>query len=219
MNEQIAKRSLSLLLVMILMKSVMALPARSHGYLAGPPVQDQARIPMDGANDEWSAPVEVRRRHLKIASYRARLSGDVLLVEITHEPGWHTYALDNLERAKKKAGEPPLGIEKSTRIEISGGLKTAGKWRQSPPKDLSQPEIKWFTWGFEGAALFAVKVQRSGDAKEAVITINGQACKATTCAMIDDLKIRLPLESGGLRKTSFDLASLIEEGDLTDVRD
>jgi hypothetical protein len=217
MNEQIAKRSLSLLLVMILMGSVMVLPARSYESFAGS--QNQARLPENDANDGWSAPVEVRRRHLKVASCRARLTGDVLLVEITHEPGWHTYALDNLERAKKKAGEPPLGIEKSTRIEISGGLKAVGKWRQSPPKDLSQPEIKWFTWGFEGTALFAVKVQQSGDGKEAVITINGQACKATTCAMIDDLEIRLQLESGGMGKESFDLASLIEEGDLTDVRD
>jgi hypothetical protein len=153
-----------------------------------------------------------------VASYRAQLAGDVLLIEVTHEPGWHTYALDNLERAKKRAGEPPLGIEKSTQIEVSGGLKVAGKWRQSPPKDLSQPEIKWFTWGFEGTALFAVKVARSGEAKESLITISGQACKATTCAMVDDLEIRLPLDSGSLGKTSFDLASLVEEGDLMDVR-
>jgi hypothetical protein len=167
----------------------------------------------------WTPPVAAMRRTLKVASYRARLTGDGLLIEVTHEPGWHTYALDNLERARKKAGEPPLGIEKSTRIEVSGGLKVAGKWRQSPPKDLSQPEIKWFTWGFEGTALFAIKVQRSGEVKEALITINGQACKATTCAMIDELEIRLPFDSGSLEQKSFDLASLIEEGDLTDVRE
>jgi DsbC/DsbD-like thiol-disulfide interchange protein len=169
--------------------------------------------------DAWTRTVAATRRTLKVASYRAQLAGDVLLIEVTHEPGWHTYALDNLERAKKRAGEPPLGIEKSTRIEVSGGLNVAGKWRQSLPKDLSQPEIKWFTWGFEGTALFAVKVQRSGEAKEALITINGQACKATTCAMIDDLEIRLSLDSGNLGKTPFDLASLVEEGDLTDVRE
>jgi DsbC/DsbD-like thiol-disulfide interchange protein len=172
-----------------------------------------------GQQDAWTPPVAAMRKTLKVASYRAQLAGDVLLIEVTHEPGWHTYALDNLERAKKKAGEPPLGIEKSTQIEISGGLKVAGKWRQSHPKDLSQPEIKWFTWGFEGTALFAVKVERSGDTKESLIAINGQACKATTCAMIDDLEIRLPLDSGNPGKTSFDLASLIEEGDLTDVRE
>jgi Disulphide bond corrector protein DsbC len=169
--------------------------------------------------EAWTPTVAAMRRTLKVASFRARLAGDVLLIEVTHEPGWHTYALDNLERAKKKAGEPPLGIEKSTQIKISGGLKVAGRWRQSPPKDLSQPEIKWFTWGFEGTALYAVKVERSGDAKEALITINGQACKATTCAMIDDLEIRLPLDSGSLEQNSFDLASLVEEGDLTDVRE
>jgi hypothetical protein len=161
----------------------------------------------------WTPPVAAMRRTLKVASYRARLAGDALLIEVTHEPGWHTYALDNLERARKRAGEPPLGIERSTRIEVSSGLRVAGRWRQSPPKDLSQPEIKWFTWGFEGTALFAVKVERIGDSKESLITISGQACKATTCAMIGDLEIRLPLDSGGLEKSSFDLASLIEEGD------
>jgi hypothetical protein len=169
--------------------------------------------------DVWTPPVAAMRRTLKVASYRARLAGDVLVIEATHEPGWHTYALDNLERAKKRAGEPPLGIEKSTQIEVDGGLKVAGRWRQSPPKNLSQPEIKWFTWGFEGTALFAVKVERSGVGKEAVIRINGQACKATTCALIDDLEIRLPLDSGSLGSASFDLAALIEEGDLADVRE
>ncbi|MBO0861541.1 MAG: hypothetical protein J2P21_24235 [Chloracidobacterium sp.] len=215
MNDRQAKRPLSLLLVMILMQPVMTFPTQLSASLAKPLAQEQT-IPM---NDGWSPSVEARRRNLKVASYRAKLSGDALLVEVTHEPGWHTYALDNLERARKKAGEPLLGIEKSTRIELSGGLRTAGKWRQSPPKDLSQPEINWFTWGFEDTALFAVKVRRSGKAKEAVITINGQACKESTCALIDDLEIRLPLNASSSAKTSFDLASLIEQGDLKDVQE
>jgi hypothetical protein len=215
MNERQVKRPLSVLLLMILMKSVLTLSAPPSATLAKPLAQEQTKP----ANDGWSPPVEARRRNLKVASYRARLAGDVLLVEVTHEPGWHTYALDNLERARKKAGEPPLGIEKSTRIGLSGGLRTVGKWRQSPPKDLSQPEISWFTWGFEDTALFAVKIRRIGRAKEAVITITGQACKETTCAMIDDLEIRLPLNASSSEKTSFDLASLIEQGDLKDVRE
>ena len=215
MNERQAKRPLSVLLVMILMMSVMTFSTQPSASLAKPLAQEQTKP----VNDGWSPLVEARRRNLKVASYRAKLAGDTLLVEVTHEPGWHTYALDNLERAKKKAGEPPLGIEKSTQIELSGGLRTAGKWRQSPPKDLSQPEIQWFTWGFEGTALFAVKIRRSGKAKEAVITINGQACKETTCAMINDLEIRLPLDAAGSEKTSFDLSSLIEQGDLQDVRE
>lgn len=36
--------------------------------------------------------------------------------------------------------------------------------------------------------------------------------------MIDDLEIRLPLNAAGSEKTSFDLATLIEQGDLKDVR-
>jgi len=215
MNERQAKRALSVLLVMILMQSVMTLSTQPSAAWAKPLAQEQTKP----VNDGWSPPVEARRRNLKVASYRAKLAGNVLLVEVTHEPGWHTYALDNLERARKKAGEPALGIEKSTRIELSGGLRTAGKWRQSPPKDLSQPEISWYTWGFEDTALFAVKIQRRGMAKEAVITINGQACKETTCALIDDLEIRLPLNASSSEKTSFDLASLIEQGDLKDVRE
>jgi DsbC/DsbD-like thiol-disulfide interchange protein len=215
MNERQIKRPLSVLLVIILMKSVMTFSTQPSASSAKPLAQEQTKPVSDG----WSLPVEARRRNLKVASYRAKLAGDVLLIEVTHEPGWHTYALDNLERAKKKAGEPPLGIEKSTQIELSGGLRAAGQWRQSPPKDLSQPEIQWFTWGFEDTALFAVKVQRRGKAKEAVITINGQACKETTCAMIDDLEIRLPLNAASSEKTSFDLTSLIEQGDLKDVRE
>jgi hypothetical protein len=215
MNERQAKRPLSVLLVMILMNSVMTFPTQPGASLAKPLAQEQTKP----VNDGWSPPVEARRRNLKVASYRAKLVGETLLVEVTHEPGWHTYALDNLERAKKKAVEPLLGIEKSTRIELSGGLRAAGKWRQSPPKDLSQPEISWFTWGFEGTALFAVRIRRIGRAKEAVITINGQACKETTCVLIDDLEIRLPLNVAISAKTSFHLSSLIEQGDLKDVRE
>ena len=91
--------------------------------------------------------------------------------------------------------------------------------RNSLPQLISLSLCCWFTWGFEGTALFAVKIQRSGKAKEAVITINGQACKETTCAMIDDLEIRLPLNASSSEKTSFDLASLIEQGDMKDVRE
>lgn len=61
--------------------------------------------------EEWTPPVIVKKGKLKAASYRARLAGDVLLIEVTHKPGWHIYALDNKARAKKKAGTPPLGIE------------------------------------------------------------------------------------------------------------
>jgi hypothetical protein len=165
----------------------------------------------------WTPRIEVKKGNLKVASYRARLSGDALLIEVAHEPGWHTYALDNLERAKKRAGEPPLGIEEDTKIEVRGGIEVIGKWRQSPPKDLSQPDISWFTWGFEGASLFAAKVKKTG-AAEALIRINAQACNATTCAMVDDLEIKLSIAAADNSLADFDLTQLIEEGDLSGLK-
>jgi hypothetical protein len=165
----------------------------------------------------WTAPADVKKGKMKVASYRARLAGDVLVIEVTHEAGWHTYALDNLERAKKRAGEPPLGIEKDTQIEIAGDLTVVGPWRQSRPKDLSQREINWYTWGFEGVSLFAAKVKKNGDAKGRV-TINAQACKATTCAMIDDLEINLTKSELDAPGEKFDLTQLVEKGDLSDLK-
>src|SRR5262249_22700138 len=146
MNERRAKRALSLLLVMILMQSVMAFSTLPIASFANPLAQEQTKP----VNDGWSPPVEARRRNLKVASYRAKLAGDTLLVEVTHEPGWHTYALDNLERAKKKAGEPLLGIEKSTRIVLSGGLRTVGEWRATPPGEFVPPPNKLVPCGFSG---------------------------------------------------------------------
>jgi hypothetical protein len=201
MNEKHARRSLSLLAMILLFKASL--------WTTAPQAARR--------QDDWTPPVAAMRKTTKVASYRARLAGDTLLIEVTHEPGWHTYALDNLERAKKKAGEPPLGIEKSTQIEVSGGLRVVSKWRQSPPKDLSQPEINWFTWGFEGTTLFAARIERA-QGGEAVITINGQACKTTTCAMIDELEIRLALNTSGGGETKIDISQLVEEGDLSDVK-
>jgi hypothetical protein len=192
MTEAQLKRGLWLLLLMAGMKSILTIFAQSA--------------------DNWTPPVEVRKGKLKAVAYQAQLAGDTLLIRAAHEPGWHTYALDNLERAKKKAGEPPLGIEKNTSIKVSGGLEVTGKWRQSPPKDLSQREINWYTWGFEGVTLFAARVKPAAGG-EAVITINGQACKASLCALIDDLEIRLPLNSSASSGAQIDLSQLVEAGD------
>jgi len=115
---------------------------------------------------------------------------------------------------EEAGGRATARHEKDTRIEVSGGLEVIGKWRQSPPKDLSQREINWFTWGFEGVTLFAAKVKKTGGA-ECLITIYAQACKATTCAMVDDLEIRLPLYSSENNRSGFDLSRLVEEGDLS----
>ena len=64
---------------------------------------------------DWTKPVEVRHEADVCVSYRARLSGDYLVVQATLEPGWHTFAMDNKRRAEEKlAGKRLLGIERST---------------------------------------------------------------------------------------------------------
>jgi hypothetical protein len=159
----------------------------------------------------WTSPADVMKGKEKAVSYRAARAGDILIVEATHGDGWHTYALDNAARARKRAGTPALGIEKSTQIKLTGGVQSDGKWRQSKPKDLSQTEIEWFTWGFEGRSLFATKVSGGG---ETVIEINAQACKASMCANVDGVQLRVP---AGANAGTFSLGRLIEEGDLADV--
>ena len=96
-------------------------------------------------------------------SYQARLDGEYLVVRANLEPGWHTFAMDNKQRAEEKlAGKKSLGIDRPTEIVVSGGLQTAGPWLQSQPKDFSKPELRWFSWGFEKQALFVAKMRRAG---------------------------------------------------------
>src|SRR6476620_12110802 len=105
---------------------------------------------------DWSNPVEVRHDVQKCVSYRARLSGDFLVVQATSEPGWHTFAMDNKLRAEEKlAGKKSLGIDHPTECKLTGAPVVEGPWYQTPPKDFSKPELRWFSWGFERQALFA----------------------------------------------------------------
>src|SRR5688572_23487039 len=98
----------------------------------------------------WTAPVEVCQEPERCVSYRARLSGDSLVIEATHQTGWHTIAVDNKRRADEKlAGKQSLGVDAPTEFRVSQGLELAGPWYQSPPKDNSKPELLWFTWTFE----------------------------------------------------------------------
>lgn len=158
--------------------------------------------------DDWTSPVEVRHDSQKCVSYRARLTGDFLAIHATHEAGWHTYAMDNKLRAQEKlAGKRSLGIDRPTEIVLSEGLELAGPWYQSVPKDLSRPELRWYTWGFEGQALFAAKVRRVGRGPVSV-AVRGQACSDVTCKNID-LAIPIP-ESGDTDKSDIDLKSLTQ---------
>ena len=92
---------------------------------------------------DWTMPVEVRHEVARCLSYRARLSGQYLVVQATLEPGWHTFAMDNSQRAKEKlAGKQSLGIERPTEIKVSQGLEVVGRWYQTPPKDASQARVE-----------------------------------------------------------------------------
>jgi len=126
-------------------------------------------------------------------TYRARVAGDYLVIDVTHEPPWHTYAMDNELRAKEKlAGKQSLGIDRPTSVAVSGGLELAGGWHQTPPKDLSKPELRWFTWGYEGKSQFAAKVKRGSGPVQ--LQIRGQACTDTTCKNIN-VSLTLPAGS------------------------
>jgi hypothetical protein len=160
---------------------------------------------------DWSQAVEVRYEDDLCVSYQARFDGDFLVVRATLGSGWHTFAMDNKQRAEEKlAGKAPLSIDRSTEITPATGLKTVGPWYQAPPKDFSRPELRWFSWGFERQALFAVKVQRLG-AATARLALRGQACTETICKNID-VTISLPPADSNVQAapSSIDLKSLVQ---------
>jgi DsbC/DsbD-like thiol-disulfide interchange protein len=157
---------------------------------------------------DWSAPVDVLHEMKPCVTYRARLADDNLVIQASLQPGWHTFAIDNERRAAEKlAGKPSLGIDQPTQIKASKGLAVEGVWYQSPPKDFSKPELRWFSWGFEREALFAAKVRRSGPGP-AQIEIRGQACTETTCKKID-VSLSVPVASSDKRSAALDLKTLI----------
>jgi hypothetical protein len=140
---------------------------------------------------DWTAPVEIRHEDELSIAYQARLDGDFLLVKATIGPGWHTFSMDNQRRVDEKlAGKKAISNDRPTGIIATGGLQTVGPWYQSPPKDFSHPELRWFSWGFEGQALFAAKVRRAGPGATKV-ALRGQACTSTVCKNID-VAISLP---------------------------
>lgn len=159
------------------------------------------------AAGEWTDPAVVEHRLEPCVTYRAKLAGDLLAIQVTHEPGWHTYAMDNEKRAQEKlAGRRSLGIDRPTKITVGEGLEVTGSWFQPPPIDLSKPKLRWYSWGFEGQILFATKVKRLAG-ETAKIGIRGQACTDTTCKEID-LSITLPVAEPG--PADIDLDGLIQ---------
>ncbi len=135
--------------------------------------------------------VQVWLDDMRAVSYRARVEGDWLVVEATHEPGWHTYSMDNVIRAREKSGKMRPETELPTVITPLGGLTIQGDWRQSPPLDLSTPDIRWYTWGFEGRSYFGVRV--GNVTSPSSVQIDAQACTDDVCAMVDALVV--PVDS------------------------
>jgi hypothetical protein len=158
---------------------------------------------------EWSQPAEVRHDDKLVLTYRAKLEGDYLVVRAAIEPGWHTFVMDNKQREQEKlAGKPSLGTEKNTEVKAIKGLVLAAPWLQAAPKDLSQPEIRHFAWGYEREATFAAKARRSG-AGPAEVQVEGQACAADICKNID---LTLSVPAGAAAKaaaTGVDLKALV----------
>jgi hypothetical protein len=139
---------------------------------------------------EWTPPVEVRHDDNVCISYQARWDGSFLVIRATLGSGWHTFAMDNKQRAEEKlAGKPPLSVDRATEFIPAAGLEVAGPWFQTPPKDFSRPELRWFSWGFEGQALFTAKARHAG-AAPARVSVRGQACTETICKNID---VAIPL--------------------------
>ncbi|MCC6366015.1 MAG: hypothetical protein IT165_21065 [Bryobacterales bacterium] len=161
-------------------------------------------VPAATCAAEWTQPVEVHHDDKRCLSYRARWSGDYVVVEAVIEPGWHTFAMDNKQRqAEKLAGKPSLGIERPTGIKLTDGLEAAGGWLQTEPKDFSKPDIRWYTWGFDTRALFAAKVKQRAAGG---IAIRGQACTESICKNID-VSIALPAPANG--SGEVDLKALV----------
>jgi hypothetical protein len=119
--------------------------------------------------------------------------------------------MDNTRRATEKLeGRKPLSLDLPTEIGVSHGLEQDGPWFQSPPKDFSKPELRWFSWGFEERALFATKVRRTG-AGPARITVQGQVCTESVCRKVD-VAILLPVSAADSKPgtTEVDLKTLVQ---------
>ena len=139
-------------------------------------------------------------------SYAARIEDDWLVVEVLHEPGWHTYAMDNVLRAREVTGKARPDTELPTEITPSPEIELAAPWRQTDPTELSQPDLRWYTWGFADRSFFAAPVVRADPGSW--VQVDAQACTDRLCAMVDGL--RVPVTVGGGRS--------VDPGSLAQVR-
>lgn len=157
---------------------------------------------------EWSKEVPVRSGTETVLRLRARIAGEYLVVQAIHTPGWHSYAMDNdLREQEKLAGKASLGTEQGLRIHVESGGKPQGPWYQSPPADLSQAELRHYTWGFDGTATFALRLKPSGS-DPVVLAIGGQVCNSQTCRIID-VELTVPHAPDSGREGGFSTDDLV----------
>lgn len=135
---------------------------------------------------DWSLPsIATTREGQPLLTCRARLAGDYLLIELRANEGWHVYAMDNEQRSVEAlAGKMSLGVEQNTEVEVRGGLESLGEWFQSEPRDFSRPELRWYSYGFEGTSLLAGRVRRNG-MPSATVTVRAQVCDSTSCERVE----------------------------------
>jgi len=140
---------------------------------------------------------------------RARIEGDYLIVQATHEAGWHTYAMDNeLRAAEKLAGKPSLGIEQGVVITVKSGGDVSPPWYQSAPHDLSKPELRWYTWGFDKEAIFACKRGPAGS-EPVELQIRGQACNGKSCRSFN-VELTAPPSASTGQQPAFSTDDLVQ---------
>ncbi|MFN7649210.1 MAG: hypothetical protein ACK5UT_17050 [Acidobacteriota bacterium] len=150
----------------------------------------------------WGAPVQVMVDDEVCATYDARLAGDQLVVRVRLGKGWHTFAMDNAVRAVEALkGKKALSADMPTKVTVGEGLTVTGPWKQTAPQDFSKPELRIFTWGFEGEAVFAAPVKREGTVGK--VGVKGQACTPSICKNID-VKVDV-----GLDAAPFDASPLV----------
>jgi hypothetical protein len=152
---------------------------------------------------DWSAPVDVRHDEDVAVSYQARIDGQWLVVRAKVGAGWHTFSMDNKRRADEKlAGKQAISVDKPTEI-TPAGVEVEGPWYQTEPKDFSHPELRWFSWGFDKEATFAVKVRKASAGK---LAIKGQACTDAICKNID---VAVTVPGSGNAASEVDVKKLI----------
>jgi hypothetical protein len=155
-----------------------------------------ALLPNGFADDEagWSKAVVVTSGFEPVVRFQARWEQDYIIVRAMHEPGWHTYAMDNELRSREALkGKKSLGIEQGVAIKVESGLELDNRWRQTAPSDYSKPKLRWFTYGFDRVALFACRVKKV-NAGPVMLRIRGQACSGETCCQVD-VTLTLPAAS------------------------